>query len=66
MAAIDLKLPEILIVLWAVKDALLPYWRKLKADDKAELADTIYYLEKAGESLREFLIYKDEKSEVRQ
>lgn len=58
MAAIDLKLPEILVVLRAVKDALLPYWRKLKADDKAELADVISYLEKAQESLGKF-IYKD-------
>ena len=55
MAAINMRLSAILFLLRAVKDALLPHWRRLKADDKAALAETIYHLEKARESLWAFI-----------
>lgn len=55
MAAINMRLSAILFLLRAVKDALLPHWKKLKADDKAELADTIYHVDKAKESLWAFI-----------
>lgn len=61
MAAINMRLSVILFLLRAVKDALLPHWRKSKAGDKAELADTIYHVEKARESLWNFICKREEK-----